>query len=55
MRDAISNFAKDDSGATAIEYALVATLISIALILGATWLGSQLNTRFTGIGNSVKG
>ena len=36
MQTLISRFAKDESGATAIEYGLIATLIGVAIILGAT-------------------
>ena len=42
-------FAKDESGATAIEYGLIAALISVALIGGATVIGTALNTNFTDI------
>lgn len=41
-----SRLLKDESGATAIEYGLIAALISVALITGATALGSSLNTQF---------
>jgi pilus assembly protein Flp/PilA len=44
---------KDDEGVTAIEYALLAVLIALALILGATFLGSSLNTSFSNIGTHV--
>ena len=44
---------KDDDGVTAIEYALLAVLIALALILGATFLGSSLNTSFSNIGTHV--
>jgi pilus assembly protein Flp/PilA len=37
---------RDESGATAIEYGLIAALISVALITGATALGTSLNTQF---------
>lgn len=42
---------KDESGATAIEYGLIAALISVALITGATALGGNLNTQFTNLGS----
>ena len=44
MHTLLSRFAKDESGATAIEYGLIATLIGVAIIAGATALGSKLNT-----------
>lgn len=46
-------FFKDESGATAIEYGLIAALISVALITGATTVGSTLNTKFDSIGTKV--
>lgn len=53
MKSLLNRFAKDDSGATAIEYGLIATLIGIAIILGATALGTQLNSVFNGISTKV--
>lgn len=49
MRNIFKRFMKEDSGATAIEYGLIAALISVALIAGATTLGNQLNTQFDNI------
>lgn len=46
-------FLKDDSGATAIEYGLIAALISVALVAGATTVGSSLNSKFDSIGTTV--
>jgi pilus assembly protein Flp/PilA len=42
-------FAKDESGATAIEYGLIAAGISVAIIAVVNGLGSKLNTTFTSI------
>lgn len=39
-------FLKDEAGATAIEYGLIAALVSVALIAGATSLGGQIGTTF---------
>ncbi len=39
-------FARDTSGATAIEYALIASVISILIVGGAMQIGSQVNTFF---------
>jgi pilus assembly protein Flp/PilA len=50
-----TKFLKDESGATAIEYGLIASLIAVAIIAGATALGGKLNTAFTDIATSVKG
>jgi pilus assembly protein Flp/PilA len=46
-------FVKDDSGATAIEYGLIAALISVALIGGATALGNALSNQFTNIAGKL--
>jgi pilus assembly protein Flp/PilA len=53
MKSLMNRFAKDESGATAIEYGLIATLIGVAIILGATALGTQLNSVFNGISTKV--
>jgi pilus assembly protein Flp/PilA len=44
---------KDESGATAIEYGLIAALVSVALIAGAGALGGSLNNTFTKLGNKL--
>ncbi len=49
----IIRFLKDDSGATAIEYGLLAALIGLAIVAGATALGSTLNAFFTSIGTTL--
>ncbi len=53
MTKLVSRFLKDESGATAIEYGLIAALISVALITGATTLGSKLNDMFVGISKQM--
>lgn len=53
MKTLFARFAKDESGATAIEYGLIATLIAVALIVGATYLGGQLNSTFNYIGGQI--
>jgi pilus assembly protein Flp/PilA len=53
MKTLMTRFAKDESGATAIEYGLIATLIGIAIIVGATALGTQLNAVFKGISTKL--
>ena len=45
---------RNEEGVTAIEYALLAVLIALALIAGAGLLGSGLNTSFSNIGEHVK-
>lgn len=46
MKKIFARLMKDESGATAIEYGLIAALISVALIGGATALGTKLNDQF---------
>ena len=53
MQAQFARFASDRSGATAIEYALIATLISVAIIVGATALGVQLDVMFQAISERV--
>ena len=48
-----ARFAKDESGATAIEYGLIAALISVGIILAATALGGSLGDLFNGISNTL--
>lgn len=47
-------FSKDESGATAIEYGLIAALIAVAMIASATALGSKVSSQFTGIAAQLK-
>ena len=54
MSKFISRFMKDESGATAIEYGLIAALIAVVIITAVTTLGTKLSTEFTTISNSVK-
>jgi len=44
---AIQKFIRDEDGVTAIEYALIAVLIAIAIVGSVTSLGGQLNTVFS--------
>ena len=53
MKTLFTRFAKDESGATAIEYGLIATLIGVAIIVGATALGGKLNDVFQGISTKM--
>lgn len=50
----ISRFAKDESGATAIEYALIACGISLAIIAAVQGLGTTLNGRYAAVNASLK-
>lgn len=53
MSHVLSRFFKDESGATAIEYGLIAALIGIAMIAGAKPLGNALNATFTNITSNL--
>lgn len=54
MTKILSKFWADKSGATAIEYGLIAAGISLAIIAVVNGLGSNLNTKFTSINTSLK-
>jgi pilus assembly protein Flp/PilA len=54
MKNLIARFVKDESGATAIEYGLIAAGISIVIITAVNNIGSNLNAKFTGINASLK-
>ncbi|WP_105383738.1 Flp family type IVb pilin [Neorhizobium alkalisoli] len=54
MSKIFARFLKDESGATAIEYGLIAALISVALIAGATTLGNSLENTFTAISDKME-
>ena len=49
----ISRFFKDESGATAIEYGLIAALIAVVIIGAVTTLGTGINTGFTTVSDAV--
>lgn len=55
MKTMLKRFVKEESGATAIEYGLIASLVGVAIILGATALGGSLNTTFQAISTKIKG
>lgn len=54
MTKLLSRFYKDESGATAIEYGLIAALIALAIITGATAVGTQLAAKFTKISTTLR-
>jgi pilus assembly protein Flp/PilA len=54
MKNLVARFVKDESGATAIEYGLIAAGISLAIIAIVNGLGTNLNTKFTAINTSLK-
>jgi len=53
MTKIFARFMKDESGATAIEYGLIAALISVALITGATTLGNSINNTFQSVSTKM--
>jgi pilus assembly protein Flp/PilA len=53
MKKFLKKFRKGESGATAIEYGLIAALIAVVLISSLTRLGTNMGTRFNSVGNSV--
>lgn len=54
MKQLFSKFLKDESGATAIEYGLIAAGIALAIIAVVNGLGTNLNDKFTSINTSLK-
>jgi len=54
MTNLVTRFVKDETGATAIEYGLIAAGISVAIITVVQGLGSRLNTTFTSIQTALK-
>ncbi len=54
MKNLVARFVKDESGATAIEYGLIAAGIALAIITVVNSLGSTLNTKFGSISTSLK-
>jgi pilus assembly protein Flp/PilA len=54
MKTLFSRFVKDESGATAIEYGLIAAGISVAIIAVVQGLGSKLNTTFSSVSSALK-
>lgn len=54
MRNFIKNFANDESGATAIEYGLIAALMAVAIIACLTAFGPKMLATFQGIGDTME-
>jgi len=54
MMGLIKSFLRNESGATAIEYGLIAAGISVAIITVVAGLGSKLNTTFTSVSDALK-
>lgn len=54
MTTLMKRFVSDESGATAIEYGLLATLIAVALITAATSVGTNISAMFTAVADTIK-
>lgn len=54
MKSVLVRFVQDDSGATAIEYGLIAAGISVAIIAVVNGLGTSLNTKFSSISTQLR-
>jgi pilus assembly protein Flp/PilA len=54
MMTLIVRFLQDDTGATAIEYGLIAAGIAVAIIVAVQTLGTNLNTTFSSVSTSLK-
>lgn len=53
MTKFVTRFLKDESGATAIEYGLIAALIAVVIISGVSVLGTNLNSKFKSVSDKV--
>ena len=49
----VVKFVRDESGATAIEYGLIAALLALGIVVGAGALGNAINAEFTTIGTTL--
>ncbi|HLZ76860.1 Flp family type IVb pilin [Phenylobacterium sp.] len=54
MSKFVTRFLKDESGATAIEYGLIAALVAVVLVTALTAVGTNLTTLFTTVANDLK-
>ena len=55
MKNVLGRFVKDESGATAIEYGLIAALIAVGIIAAARGLGSQIAATFNTVTTTMSG
>jgi pilus assembly protein Flp/PilA len=53
MRTLLLRFAKDDTGVTAIEYGLIASLIAVVIITAVTLVGTNLVTKFNAVATAI--
>ena len=54
VMNSIRNFLHDETGVTAIEYALIASLIAVCIIVAVQIVGTQVSTVFNEVGNALK-
>jgi pilus assembly protein Flp/PilA len=54
MKNLVARFVKDESGATAIEYGLIAALIGVGIITAATTLGDEIENTFSTISGQLQ-
>ena len=54
MRRLLAEFFRDESGATAIEYCMIAAGLSIVIVAAVNGIGTALNTKFAAISTSLK-
>ena len=55
MMNSVMRFVREEEGATALEYGLLAALIAAAIVTAVTTLGTQLSTTFNGIATDLQG
>lgn len=55
MQNLVNRFIKDESGATAIEYGLIAALVAVVLIAGASALGDSISDKFADLSTTLDG
>lgn len=55
MPTLVDRFVKDETGVTAVEYGLIAALVSLAVVAGSTTIGDEIGNLFNRISNKVKG
>jgi pilus assembly protein Flp/PilA len=53
MTKFVARFVKDETGVTALEYGMIAALISVAILTALGTIGTQLNATFTNIGTAL--
>jgi pilus assembly protein Flp/PilA len=54
MKNLVSRFVRDESGATAIEYGLIAALISVVIITVLTLVGTNLSAKFNAVATALQ-